>query len=74
MTDKAALRAALGLHVKRTRVALCLRQDELAARCNVTVRTIYRIERGATNVTIDTIAALAAILGCTAAHLLKVPD
>ena len=62
----------IGDRVKRERVKLAIRQDDLAHKAGITPTTLSRIERNESEPHVSTIRALAKALGVTPADL--IPD
>ncbi len=62
----------IGDRVKRERVKLAIRQDDLARKAGITPTTLSRIERNESEPHVSTIRALAKALGVTPADL--IPD
>ena len=53
----------IGQHIKERRKALRVTQPQLAELAEVSVNTLYKIERGQANPTLDTLDKIADILG-----------
>ena len=53
----------LGIVIKNRRKALKITQPYLAELANISVNTLYKIERGAANPTLDVLEKLAEVLG-----------
>jgi transcriptional regulator with XRE-family HTH domain len=62
----------IGDRVKRERVKLAIRQDDLARMAGITPTTLSRIERNESEPHVSTIRSLAKALGVTPADL--IPD
>ena len=60
----------LGRQIKKRRRALGQTQDALAEVLGVSVGYVSQIERGVTKVSLDTLASIAACLGCDPSELL----
>jgi transcriptional regulator with XRE-family HTH domain len=67
------LHKIVGTNVAKARKKAGLSQKELAAVVGVNKQTIWRIEAGSTNVTLETIGKLAAALTVTAEDLFSEP-
>lgn len=67
---KSAANQALGQAIRSTRHERGLAQEALAARAGIDRSYFGAIERGEFNVTLDTLAKIAAALGISASHLL----
>ena len=61
----------IGDNVKRERLKLAIRQDELARRAGITPTTLSRIERNESEPHVSTIRRLAKALGVKPADLLE---
>jgi len=61
--SRAEILAFLGANVRRLRTALAITQDDLEARTGLSVQSISKIERGKTNIKMDTLRRLANALG-----------
>lgn len=70
MVDPKAVVADLCANVRNVRERLGLTQEDLAYASGVSVRQVAAIERGTTNPTVETLAALAAGLKVSPASLL----
>ena len=53
----------IGEHIKTRRKTLRVTQPQLAALAEVSINTLYKIERGQANPTLDTLDKIADILG-----------
>ena len=53
----------IGQHIRERRKALRVTQPQLAELAEVSVNTLYKIERGQANPTLDTLDKIADILG-----------
>jgi transcriptional regulator with XRE-family HTH domain len=53
------------------RAELGMSQDDLADKAGISRQSIWRIERGETNISIDTLYKIAKALGCEPSELLK---
>jgi len=68
MTDAERLHRALGRRVRELRDRRGLTQERLAHEASLHPVFVSRVERGATGVTVDTVAALCGALGVTLAE------
>lgn len=64
----------LGQHLKQRRKALKITQPQLAELAGVSVNTLYKIERGQGNPTLETLHQLAEILGMELQLVVKTPE
>lgn len=55
--------SALGLAIKARRKALRISQADLANLAKISINTLYKIERGEANPTVDVIEKIADVLG-----------
>ena len=60
----------LGQHIKHIRKSRKMTQEGLAERLDVSVGYVSQIERGATKISLDLLAAIATILNCEIAYFL----
>lgn len=60
----------IGQHIKQMRKTKKMTQEVLAERLDVSVGYVSQIERGATKISLDLLAAIATILDCEIAWLL----
>lgn len=65
------LRHHLGQNVWFFRKSLGLSQDELAKSLNVTKQTVWRVEAGSTNVSMEMLESLSRALNVDAVHLIR---
>ena len=56
------LSKTIGENVRRYRLQCGLTQQELAFRAGLCIQTIYRVEKGITNLTIDVAESIAKVL------------
>jgi transcriptional regulator with XRE-family HTH domain len=68
MTDAERLHGAVGRRVRELRGREGLTQERLAHEASLHPVFVSRVERGATGVTVDTVAALCGVLGVTLAE------
>lgn len=61
--------SVIGQRIKEGRKARKMTQELLAERLSVSVGYISQLERGVTKVSLDTLCAIAALLGCDLAEL-----
>ena len=64
-------KTTIGLQIKERRKALRIKQSDLAELADVSVNTLYRIEKGQANPTLDVLNKLADILGLQITLTLK---
>lgn len=69
----ADLRATFGENCWAVRIKKGLSQQEIAAATGIPQTRIAQIEHGKVNVTLETIARIAGVLGCDAVSLLTPP-
>ena len=60
----------IGQHIKQIRKSKKMTQENLAEQLDVSVGYISQIERGATKISLDLLAAVATVLGCKIAYFL----
>jgi len=68
------MRSLVGKNVKRTRLALRMTQEDLAAKSGLSQQYISDLERGLRNPTVVTLFELAVALACSPAHLISEPQ
>lgn len=72
--NPAEFQKQVGRRIAQLRRDAGLTQAKLAERLGMAVPNVQRIERGAQNITVQTVARLAGALGVEPAELLKPPD
>ncbi len=71
MTDAERLHRAVGRRVRELRDLHGLTQERLANEASLHPVFVSRVERGATGVTVDTVAALCGVMGVTLAEFFE---
>lgn len=61
--DKPSLRATVGVQIRLRRKELMITQPDLADIAGISINTLYKIERGQTNATIDVLDKILDVLG-----------